>query len=196
MDKQLRFKKTLLAAKNALDQTNTRFFLASGTALGAWRDGKFIEHDGDIDLGVFATEFDPKIKERGILQNGYQIKFAHDQFHVPLDIFAYYEENEYMWYATHFGRICRCMARGFCRWKFQKFDLQPMDFLGATFLIPGPPEQYMIAKYGSDWKSPRNFNHAQGVSGLYQNRIHEFSLLRTVQWLLGGIQRRIHKSLQ
>ncbi|KAK7199741.1 LicD family [Novymonas esmeraldas] len=51
--KQLRFQTALLAMQELLDRHGIRFFLACGTALGARREGCFIPHDEDIDLGIF-----------------------------------------------------------------------------------------------------------------------------------------------
>ena len=60
-EKQSKFKKTLEDMKKILDSNNVKFFLYCGTALGAHREKKFIEHDHDIDIGVLGTEFN-KIK--------------------------------------------------------------------------------------------------------------------------------------
>lgn len=199
MNKQLRFKNTLFAAKGALEEAGTRFFLSSGTALGAWREGEFIEYTHDIDLGVYETDFNPKVKEmlstrgftltaeHGTLHDGYQLTITNKEFDVPLDIFLYYEEDEYVWYATH-SRLCQCMIRGFCRWKFKKFDLKPMNFLDEEFFIPHPTEQYLINKYGISWKTPQDFTYRQGILGRYKNRINEFSLINTIRMLKKQIQ--------
>ena len=56
-EKQSKFKKTLEDMKKILDSNNVKFFLYCGTALGAHREKKFIEHDHDIDIGVLGTEF-------------------------------------------------------------------------------------------------------------------------------------------
>ena len=92
MDKQLKFKNVLESAKTALDSINIPFHLQAGTALGAHREGKFIQHDHDIDLGIFAKDV-PNIKivykilsamkkegfkigkKLGKLKRGYEIKF-------------------------------------------------------------------------------------------------------------------------
>lgn len=194
MSKQLRFKKTLFAAKSALDEAGIRFFLSSGTALGAWREGGFIEHTHDIDLGVHETDFNLGVKkilnkhgftiiaEYRTLDDGYQLTITHTDFDVPLDMFLYYEEDEYVWYATH-SRLCECMKRGFCRWKFKKFDLRPMNFLDEQFLVPHPTEQYLVDKYGADWETPQDFTYRQGILGRYKNRINEFSLTNAIRML-------------
>ena len=55
-EKQQKFRKTLEDMKSILDKNKIHFFLAFGTALGAHRENKFIEHDEDIDIGVFKSK--------------------------------------------------------------------------------------------------------------------------------------------
>lgn len=54
--KQLKFQKTLLDVQKAFLFCNLPFFLACGTALGAHREGGFIHHDEDIDIGVIYNQ--------------------------------------------------------------------------------------------------------------------------------------------
>ena len=51
MDKELATK-DLLMVKKVFDKFNVPFYLAYGTALGAYRDGDFLPGDDDIDLAV------------------------------------------------------------------------------------------------------------------------------------------------
>jgi hypothetical protein len=93
--KQLSFNKVLIDAKRALDSVGIQFHLHYGTALGAHRERKFIEHDGDIDLAVFASDVNTKerlsllkksMKKHGFtiddtmgkLDRGYEMQFAKD----------------------------------------------------------------------------------------------------------------------
>lgn len=54
--KQLAFQDALLSIRDVLDAQKIPFFLACGTALGAWRNGCFIPFDEDIDLGILFSD--------------------------------------------------------------------------------------------------------------------------------------------
>jgi len=41
-----------LLRDEVLDKLNLSWYIENGTLLGAWRNGKFIKHDDDFDIGV------------------------------------------------------------------------------------------------------------------------------------------------
>ncbi|CCW62791.1 unnamed protein product [Phytomonas sp. EM1] len=57
--KQWNFREALLAFREAANTLQLPFFLACGTALGARREGYFIPHDEDVDVGVFFEDLPP-----------------------------------------------------------------------------------------------------------------------------------------
>ena len=59
--KQKVYKSILKKTKKALDRLKIPFFLSSGTCLGYFREGKFIDYDYDIDIGIFAKHYTKKI---------------------------------------------------------------------------------------------------------------------------------------
>ncbi|XP_068723225.1 uncharacterized protein [Montipora capricornis] len=58
-----------------LDNINVNYFIYGGTALSVYREGgKMIEHDGDIDIAIFETDFARAVKNIDCLpafQNGH-----------------------------------------------------------------------------------------------------------------------------
>ena len=67
-EKQIKFKKTLEDMKEILDCNNLPFFLYHGTALGAHREKKFIEHNC---VKVVMPEHNSKIGNPVILPKSY-----------------------------------------------------------------------------------------------------------------------------
>lgn len=148
----------LKEAKQILDQLGLVFFLRHGTCLGAVRDEAFIEWDDDVDIGsviglhglteghvrhaaeVFRERgFDATIKENE-LDLSVELKKAGTQ----LDWTCYrtIEDSIYQWPAV---RIPVSLHT----------DLEEIDFLGAKFLVPNPPEEYLALKYGPEWMIPK-----------------------------------------
>ena len=181
--KQINFAKTLLDMDIILTQNKQTYFLACGTALGAVREGKFIEHDTDIDLGIFASDFNPDIEEEilkkfklkhrlGNLEKGYELSFIHPDTKISIDIFLHYRESNYLWCPSFFS-ICDQTKDKMCRWKYTPFTLKPIKFISNLFNVPSPADIYLTESYGSDWRTPKQFSYTSGLTGGYANLIYD-----------------------
>lgn len=179
--KQLTFARTLFDMDDILTKYNQIYFLASGTLLGAIRENKFIEHDTDIDLGIFVQDYDPnieteilktfKLKHRlGNIQTGYEISFIHPDTNINIDIFLYYPEGDYLWCPSFFN-ICDRAKNKICRWKNSVFGLKTIQFLSRNFNIPDDPERYLEESYGKEWRVPKKFIYKEGLENGYNNLI-------------------------
>ena len=136
--------------KTCLDTANITFFLISGTLLGCIREGKMLQHDKDIDIGIWQ---DQKVREliETIRCSGYfyilpssndDILVVRHVNGVTIDIFSHYDEK-----GNYFH------AGGKCRWRNTPFTLAPHKFLDDQYLIPENYSLYLTENYGN-WEIP------------------------------------------
>jgi fukutin len=145
--------------KDACDKHNVPFWLSGGTLLGFCRNGNFLDHDTDIDIGVYSKDLIPEVLVElkktgwhveilGYPKSCFSIRATLRQIHVdfcihhPLDentlkysVYVPYEESKQQYYYTS-----------------PNFELKEVDFLGMKVNIPSPPEQWLEVYYGTNWK--------------------------------------------
>ena len=161
MDEELA-KRVLFIIADILKDLDIQFFLASGTCLGAYRDGGIIKRDDDIDLLTKAEEFVPKfpllmktLKEtfKGCKIGGGHLPlrrtnrmsiFRHGQ---RWDIGSLFLIDNERW-SPHVLR-----HRVYPAYLFD--NPEQIDFLGRKFNIPTPVTEYLELNYGSDYMIPR-----------------------------------------
>lgn len=152
--------KTLLEMKQILDSLNIPFFLTCGTALGAVRESDgFVERDSDIDLGILENYENriPEIVKEGekkgwkvqVWSDGGKIISFFKNKHEWVDIGVYYREGKYYWHCINFGK---CIKEFVPIFKFEKIKIRNVEFN-----IPSPPEKYLEAVYGKNWRTPVSF---------------------------------------
>ncbi|KAF5223250.1 hypothetical protein ECC02_003790 [Trypanosoma cruzi] len=117
IERQLLFQRTLLDFLCVTNSLSVPLFLCCGTALGAHREGYFIPHDNDIDVGVFyedlqrlggTMEEDAQsavvsllshvaldghfvlLDICGTVEKGLELRFLHHETRVALDLNVYY----------------------------------------------------------------------------------------------------------
>ncbi|MCZ6888847.1 MAG: hypothetical protein O7H39_10170, partial [Gammaproteobacteria bacterium] len=42
-------------------------------------------------------------------------------------------------------------------------ELSEVDFLGGKYLVPSPPDEYLVYKYGPDWGTPKQVGYEKDV---------------------------------
>ena len=105
--------KALKDAKEILEKNQCRYFLDSGTLLGAVREGKFIEWDNDIDLGVVDFSFDKETllaMSKSFYKKGYNVSTTLTGINVAdatgqIDLGIKFYEKEGDSYFTHMGHL-------------------------------------------------------------------------------------------
>lgn len=185
-DKQIKFKETLEDMKDILDKNNIPFFLSFGTALGAYREKKFIEHDEDIDIGIF--DFDIKLEDIIKLFNNNnnnkfkinimfprnnkkktEVGFIHKNTGVKIDIFEFTtKNNDYLTY-TYEG-LCKKKKNSRCEYVWKNgFKINNIKFLNKIYKIP--EIQYIISHYGNDWNIVKKYNYFKSLDKKFRQNM-------------------------
>ena len=158
--------KLLLEVKEVMDRLGVQFFLRQGTCLGAVRDNAFIPWDDDLDLGVILgvkgfTEQSIKPLLAAFREIGFYVQsessdsviyatLLRDDIRVDVLFHRVIDEQVYHWPGIWFPVAL-----------FNQ--LKEINFIGETFLVPNPPEEYLRIKYGPDWQTPKRFGYAKDV---------------------------------
>ncbi len=156
----------LKEAKRILDAKGIVFFLRQGTCLGAVRDGALIPWDDDMDLGsvvglhgLTKEEVDPAIeafRAAGFFcvvdRNDYGIHASFVKSFVRIDWSCYWILGDSILQYPGIQIPLRMFTQ-----------LQQIEFLGDKFLVPGPPEDYLRAKYGEEWMVPKPVGYERDV---------------------------------
>lgn len=162
---------------SVLDKYKCTHWLSDGTLLGAIRENGFLAHDDDIDLGIWAADFDIRVIHEllnkygcGILrlqgQPGDGMIITVGRAGIHLDLFFYYPVQTSS-KKTPQTNIYSCLYELVKPYntsnKGQQFDCEfptfkPLvrrDFLGHEFWVPKNAEKHLAAAYGSDWQTPK-----------------------------------------
>lgn len=143
----------LRRAVPALEQAGLRPFLVSGSLLGIVRDGRLMEHDYDIDLGLLpdaasAAHVGDLLERAGFDVTVDDVKVvAVDESGFAVDVFLHYERDGLLWHGTSIHE-----------WWNTPFDLVRTDIDGLQVWIPDDAERYLTENYGT-WQQPIAFYH-------------------------------------
>lgn len=158
------------------------WYIVSGTFLGAVREGDFLAHDYDIDIGVHFEDFDHAMFVAGLhadprfclvriddyvdlvgpdlapIQTHALYKIMH-QTGVEVDIFLHHLEGAQRWHGS---------ARH--RWWNADFETAPYKIAGLDVSGPADAETYLRENYG-DWRTPKiTFDCSTGTPNVSFNR--------------------------
>jgi len=150
---------TVLEAGRALDM---RLFLTYGTLLGHFRDGGFIKHDWDIDLGILQDDI-PKMEmlKKAVEARGYPVaresrhRMAFRDHHnlIHLDIDYYFNQGDKLVHYVYNVGKCELYTFSYPRDVLSTF--REVKFLGTiTALVPVDSERFLFETYG-DWRTPK-----------------------------------------
>jgi len=158
----------------ALTELNIPYWLVYGTLLGLYRNGKFIEHDDDIDVGLFLNYYSKDIRvvlnkygfrlvREILIDNGeYGREDTYNLQGIDIDLFYFNKREEYFkvhdfknednksWSKTiqdKGGLIVRERT-------FEQFDITYIDFLDSKYPIPNNTHKHLASVYGEDFLTP------------------------------------------
>ncbi len=156
------------------------WWLSDGTLLGAMRDKKFIKHDDDIDLGVWAESFDIRAIHELVLKYGCIIRrlqgkpddgmvISLGRAGVHLDLFFYYpisnldkakkpSTKRAIYCSMYLLKEPYDTSNKADRLNFICPDFKPLirhKFMGYTFWVPKNATEHLEAAYGKDWRVPK-----------------------------------------
>ncbi len=161
---------------NVLDKYKCTHWLSDGTLLGAIRENSFIPHDEDIDLGIWAEDFDIRVIHELINRYGCHILrlqgkpddgmiITVGRVGIHLDMFFYYPVKKTKKKSS--DKIYSCLYTLFKPYntsnRAKQFDCElpsykPLvrhDFEGHKFWVPKNAEKHLVAIYGPDWRKPK-----------------------------------------
>lgn len=139
---------------------NLHYRLTDGTALGLYRDGDFIKHDDDIDIDIIdATEKQIKQIKRSI-----KMKIGREVIHKNLtQQIAFYDSEGFIldivFWHRYYDRAFNYCERGFEREQDVKFFDNKIifNFDDHDYFLPAPTEEWLIMRYGNDWRIPKTY---------------------------------------
>ena len=184
--------------KRILDQLGVIFFIASGTCLGAIREGRFIAWDDEMDMGsvIGLNGLNEETINRGIAafeENGYYVHVDRSSRHIGVHVVK--ESIRADWTCHRIIGDSVFQYPG-VRTPLELFTkLKEIDFIGEKFLVPNPPEEYLETKYGPNWATPTGPGFEEEVVGKIRDgdiltprqRLSKFIALRLAPWRAGRL---------
>lgn len=162
--KQQVYGKLIKKTKEVLERLNIPMFLSSGTCLGYLREGKIIDHDYDVDVGIFAKDYTPtmttELAKAGIYlyrtlgDEATGMELSYIMTGTPLgkrakiDIFLHYPSTDEQgnqklsWYSYKAP-----LFKEKIQYRVNKFDIKEVPFLGFTVNVPSPVVNYIKDHY-------------------------------------------------
>ena len=172
----------------ALPVEQWRWYVISGTFLGVVREGGFLAHDYDVDVGVTFDPAHPEVLDHMVEQlhraPRYVVKKLDDaqtvvetapgryaverapalvklihENGINVDVFVHHRAGERVWHGSSIHR-----------WENTPFDLADYTLAGVRVLGPADADRYLTENYG-DWRTPvTQFNCTTGTPNLVISR--------------------------
>lgn len=150
------YREALAAALELAGAAGIELCLLCGTLLGAIRDGDFMAHDKDIDLGVDAS-VTPAVLDAALSKDERfrRVSSLDDDEVLPcyffkrvaMDFFRLFREEGALWYGLRWrGHLVQ--------FRHRDFGLRDFAFLGVPTRIPEDSEGHLVEVFGEGWRTP------------------------------------------
>ena len=171
---------------SALEEAGAECFIDLGTLLGIIRDGHPIEHDRDMDFGIYLTQtFTKKDLDRVMLSIGMKpyrcfrfrgevVEATYKKGLLHIDFFNHCETQE--------GSVAHCVLRNASKQYpgDQYYDVYKVVYRhitglrritvdGVSLNVPVNAEEYLASAYTEDWRTPNpkwNVFNSPAIIGL------------------------------
>lgn len=146
-------RRVLQSLREVLDAEGVPFFFAAGTALGLVRNGAPLDHDNDIDVGIFESHWDREQLVRLFTEHpdfdlddanpdSPKVGIVHREG-ASIDLFKFYREGDAVFHDAIF-----------VRWKNKPFTIEQRVLAqGDVVYLPSDVDNYLTENYG-DWRTP------------------------------------------
>ena len=156
----------LREAKQIFDAQGVVFFLRQGTCLGAVREHALIPWDDDLDLGSIIgmhgfTEDLIEPTAEAFRANECYVEVHREGLYTSVKIMKYRIRIDWQCSRVVSGTIAHYPGVPFPVRLFT--ELAEVNFIGNTYLVPRPPEEYLTLKYGPDWVTPKRVGYEKDV---------------------------------
>jgi len=156
----------------AAKEADVPCWLSFGTLLGAIRNGGFIRHDNDIDIGAwhfsYSADFEKilrkydfeKILQIEVNQGCYALEQSWKYKNVKVDIFYHFEREDKMYcHAFYYESPEKQLQLGgemkVLEMTFSNTGFSEFLFEGIKVLVPMDSKKYLIEQYGEDYMIPQ-----------------------------------------
>ena len=154
-----------------LNKKGAKFFIDCGTLLGMIRDNKLLEHDKDMDFGIYFDDrftirsLDEAMKSIGLKKHREfsfrgEVKeasysngitnidfFKHEESKESSDIYVFYRKNGVK-YPSNKHYTTLIMHRAHIP------SIQTIDVNGRQLYVPSNYEEYLESAYSKNWRIP------------------------------------------
>lgn len=151
---------TLKTVNAALQAKGLQPFLMSGTLLGYERNRSLLPHDKDLDMGLIGWEHQFTVMQTLLELGHFDVDLSELTGHkrylisavdlrngIAVDFFLFHDAGDHFRHGIDFDY-------GFTEnFKFSKFELNQVDFLGEQFFVPSDIDRNLSENYG-DWRTP------------------------------------------